>query len=261
LLAMNLWPGALAHADAPAGDFEFIAANDLHYQDEHCGPFFADVRRKIGEAAPKAELVLALGDMANRNEAKQLAGMRDILRGWKLEARVIRGNHDWVLSDDEMQISGKEFEQIYPDSLNYTFDYHGWQFIALDSTDGPKWQYVEIQPAALQWLDDHLPKLDRRRPTILMTHVPMGQKVREVYRMKNADALLDRLKPFNLRAVLCGHYHGQSESRRGEVVLTTGKCCSFAAFNHDRTPEKGFFVCSAKAGRVEARFVEVPVRA
>ncbi len=257
---MNLWPGALAHADQGGEDFEFIAANDLHYQDDNCGKFFAAVRAKIGEAAPKAELVLALGDMANRNEAKQLAGMRDILRGWKKDVRVVRGNHDWVLSDDEMQVSGKEFEQLYPDSLNYTFDYHGWQFIALDSTDGPKWQYVDMQPPALRWLDDNLPKLDRRKPTILMTHIPMGQEVRAVYRLKNEDAVLDRLKLFNLRAVLCGHYHGQTESRRGAIVITTGKCCSFAASNHDRTPEKGFFVCSAKDGRIDHRFVEVTER-
>ena len=43
----------------------------------------------------------------------------------------------------------------------------------------------------------------------------------------------------------------------GEVTLTTNRCCSFHVKNHDGTKEKGYFVCQAKAGKVERQFVEV----
>ncbi|MGA2497125.1 MAG: hypothetical protein ABSH20_05260 [Tepidisphaeraceae bacterium] len=87
------------------------------------------------------------------------------------------------------------------------------------------------------------------------------EKVRSIYRLKNGDEMLARFKEFNLRSVLSGHYHGQTESRKDGMLLSTGKCCSLAASNHDRTPEKGFFVCRAKAGRIEHEFVEVAAAA
>ena len=63
-----------------------------------------------------------------------------------------------------------------------------------------------VQPATLQWVDDHLPRLDKKRPMLIFTHFPMGANVQ--HRPLNADALLDRFKPFNLQAVFCGHWHG-----------------------------------------------------
>lgn len=38
----------------------------------------------------------------------------------------------------------------------------------------------------------------------------------------------------------------------------TNRCCSFTVRNHDRTqPEKGYFLCHAKDGKVRREFVAV----
>jgi hypothetical protein len=42
-------------------------------------------------------------------------------------------------------------------------------------------------------------------------------------------------------------------------VLTTNRCCSNSRNNHDGSPEKGYFLCHAKGGKVSHRFVEVKV--
>ena len=43
----------------------------------------------------------------------------------------------------------------------------------------------------------------------------------------------------------------------GSAALTTDKCCAISRENHDGTPEKGYFICQAKAGRISRTFVEV----
>ncbi|MFI5379007.1 MAG: metallophosphoesterase family protein [Tepidisphaerales bacterium] len=249
LLSAELWPGALAAGDAPAADFDFVAVNDLHYWDQGCNPFFEKMVAKMKEASPKSKLLLVCGDLAEHGKAEQLTAMRDLLKPADMEVHTVCGNHDWARDDDR-----KAFEEIWPGSLNYTFEHNGWQIVALDTTDGTK-SSVEIRKPAFEWLDQNMPKLDRKRPMILVTHFPMG--VFTPMRPKNADDLLDRFRDFNLRAVFCGHYHGFTERSRGNATITTGKCCSFRRDNHDRTKEKGFFACKARDGKVAREFVEV----
>ena len=43
----------------------------------------------------------------------------------------------------------------------------------------------------------------------------------------------------------------------GAVVLTTNRCCSRKANNHDGSKQKGFFACAARGGKVTHTFVEV----
>ncbi len=73
LLAAGVWPGWV-HADAPAGEFRFVAINDTHYLDDKCGPWFATVTKSVKAHAEKAAFVLAVGDLANDGTAAQLGG-------------------------------------------------------------------------------------------------------------------------------------------------------------------------------------------
>src|SRR5262245_44089583 len=227
LLAAGLWPGRMA-ADSPAvGDFSFIAVNDLHYFDERCGPWFEKMVKRM-QACRKAdaksnekgpEFSLVVGDLADNGKAAQLGPLREILRTLQIPYHVVIGNHDYLTQDNR-----RAFDDLFPNSLNYHFQHAGWQFIGLDSSDGQKAQ-VAVQPPTLRWLDDELPKLDSRRPTVLFTHMPLGPWV--LYRASNADQVLDRLKPFNLVAVLNGHFHSFTLRHRGAVAITTNRCCSF----------------------------------
>ena len=118
-----------------------------------------------------------------------------------------------------------------------------------------RYTQTTIQPATLRWLDDLLPKLDPRRPTVVFTHFPLGPKV--THRPLNADEVLKRFKEHNLRAVFGGHFHGFTERKLRETILTTNRCCSLTKGNHDGTKEKGYFLCHAQDGRITRKFVEV----
>jgi predicted MPP superfamily phosphohydrolase len=251
LLAAGLWPGTLdaAAADQP-GDFYFLVVNDIHYLNQHCGPWLERVVEQMKKRPEKFDFCLLVGDLAEDGKPEQLQPVRDIFKGLGRPVHVVVGNHDYVTKDDR-----QPYEKVFPKSLNYHFEHRGWQFLGLDSSYGRR-SLVAMQPHSLRWLDDTLPKLDKKRPTVVFTHFPLGPRV--VLRLTNAEQVLERFKEYNLQAVYNGHFHGFTERTLGPTVLTTNRCCSFSHANHDGTKEKGYFICHAKDGKVERTSVEAP---
>jgi predicted MPP superfamily phosphohydrolase len=251
LLAAGLWPGRLrSEGAADSSDFCFIAVNDMHYLDQRCGPWLEGAVRQMKAHPEKIEFCLLAGDLAENGRAEQLAPVRDLLKGLQKPTYVVVGNHDYLTQDDR-----NPYEELFPERINYHFEHRGWRFMGLDSSEGQKAKATSVQTATLQWLDETLPKLDKKQPTVLFTHFPMGPLVPA--RPKNAEEVLARFKEYNLQAVYCGHFHGFTERQRGKTVFTTNRCCSFSRQNHDGTKEKGYFLCHVKDGTIQRRFVEV----
>jgi hypothetical protein len=161
------------------------------------------------------------------------------------------GNHDFTAAE-----SRTAYDDIFPGQLNQVFEHRGWQFLGLDSSDGTKFSGTKIQESTFRWLDETLPKLAPRKPTILWTHFPLAAGV--TYRPLNADDFLSRFIDFNLHCVFSGHWHGFTEKAWIDALLTTNRCCSRVRGNHDGTREKGWFVCRLKDGKVNREFLEIP---
>lgn len=250
LIAAGIWPGALRAQDATAPDFDFICCNDLHYIDPTDLPFLESAVKKMKEASPNAKLALVVGDLCEKGTPAELDGMKAILKALNLPYHVVIGNHDWTTQTDR-----KAYEERYPNSINYTFEQNGWQFVGLDSSQGVDWQNTAIQKPTLDWLDQNLPKLDKRRPMIVFTHFPLGQGVR--YQVTNSAVFLDRFKEFNVRAIFNGHFHGYTEQKQGDWLITTNRCCARQRDNHDGTKDKGFFACKTRDGKVLREFIRV----
>ena len=252
LLTAGLWPGQLRAAENGVGDnFSFIVVNDLHFKEEACGPWFERIVATMKTSAPDAEFCLLGGDLANDGTRDQLAGAHEVFKKLGLPLYATPGNHDYLTDSDR-----KAYDEFFAGQLNQTFIHRGWQILGLDSSDGTRYQNIKIQPPTLQWLDENLPKLDKAKPTLVWTHFPLGAGV--TYRPTNADALLERFFDFNLQAVFSGHWHGFTEKTVRGATLTTNRCCSRVRANHDKTPQKGWFVCDAKDGKITRRFVEIP---
>jgi len=250
LLAASLWPGALAAGDKDAGEFSFLVVNDLHSLNDKCKPWFEKVAKQMGGHAEAPELLLIGGDLAEDGTATQLGAVKEIFAGLKLPTYVVPGNHDFAKGDDR-----KAYDDLFPDRLNYAFDHKGCQFVGLDTTEGTKYQNTTIAATTLKWLDAKLPKLDKKKPLVVLTHFPLGEGVR--MRPKNADEVLKRFTGYNLRATYGGHYHAFTEKKAGDAVLVTNRCCAFSKGNHDGTKEKGYFIVTAKDGKLDRKFVEV----
>lgn len=250
LLAAGLWPGALAAGDPSSGTFNFAAVNDLHYFNDKCGPWFTRMVQTMKAQAGGIDLVLISGDLVEDGTREQQGAIKDILDTLKVPYYVVVGNHDY-----QSQNNRQAYEQLHPDRLNYTFEHQGWQFVGLDTSEGQKGQGVSAPKETFTWLDTELPKLDQKKPTIILTHFPLSFGVPIM--LKNGKAVLERFIHHNLQAVYSGHFHGFTELKSGQTVLTTNKCCSFHRENHDKTPQKGFFACSVKEGQVKRRFVQL----
>lgn len=249
LLAASLWPGRLDAADADAPPLRFIVINDLHYIDDVCGQFFKRLVQQLKATDPPADLCILAGDLSDHGTEAELGPLKEIFDALGMPVYVVPGNHDLQKPNDDRTV----YDKLHPGRLNYTFEHKGWQFVGLDSTEGTK-SKVTIQPPTLKFLDETLPKLDGRKPTIVFTHFPLGPDT--PMRPPNADAVLERFKEHNLVATYGGHHHGFTERKVGKTVMVTNACCSLKRNNHDKTAAKGYFVCEADGPAIRRKFVE-----
>jgi 3',5'-cyclic AMP phosphodiesterase CpdA len=248
LLAAGLWPGSLRAAKRGHDTrFRFIAVNDTHLMTPECGEWLAGAVRQMKAEEP--EFCLHCGDLTETGERENLEAVKDVFEELDQPMYPVIGNHDYLTPDDF-----EAYRRTFRQRFNYSFRHRGWQFIGLDSSEGQKYENTRIQETTFQWLAESLRRLDKRQPTVLFTHFPLGLGVK--YRPLNADALLERFLDFNLQAVFCGHFHGFTERTAGEVTLTTNRCCALKRANHDGTTEKGYFVCDVSNGKVTRRFVQ-----
>lgn len=248
LLSIGLWPGSLNAAARNSSSFRFIVVNDLHYMSPECGKWLEGMVQQMKSHAA-VDLCLVAGDITEYGKPEHHAAAREILRTLNIPTHVVIGNHDYLTGTGERVT----YDAAFPKSLNYTFRHRGWQFIGLDTSEGLKFENTSIQPATLAWADQQVGRLDRSRPTVIFTHFPLGPAVR--YRPLNADALLERFKPLNLQAIFCGHFHGSTETKFQNSIVTTNRCCALKRGNHDGTKEKGYFLCEARDGQVTREFV------
>ncbi len=250
LLAAGLWPRRLLAQEKDASEkCTFIAVNDLHFSDANCRPWFDQVVAQMKLSAPQAEFCLLGGDLADMGTTAQLTGIREAFAKLEIPVHAVVGNHDYLTSSDR-----SAYERIFPGQINYRFEHRGWQVLGLDTSEGTKSKETMISRKTFAWLEETLPQLEPAKPTIVVTHFPLGDFV--YARPLNADALLERLGKLNLRAVFSGHFHGLTVRPFGQALLTTDRCCSRIRENHDGTKEKGWFVCQAAHGEVSRAFVE-----
>ncbi len=227
--------------------FQFIVVNDTHYTEAECGLWLEKVVSQM--KSHHADFCVLAGDLSENGRSDQIGGVCDVFAKLGIPVFKIIGNHDYVSNTD-----CRPFLDICGPELNYQFTHKGWQFVALDSTQGTQVYLTQIQPRTFSWLDRNLPALDKQLPTVLFTHFPLG---RNITRPTNADDLLERFAPFQLRAVFNGHWHGISEIAWRGIPVMTDRCCSRLRENRDGSKEKGYFLCHAEFGKVTKSFIPV----
>ena len=248
LVAGRYWPGVVQARAIRSECFRFAVINDLHYHDKKCSPWFVRLVEKLNSLQP--ELVLILGDLVEMGTRQEHQEMADHLRVLKMPWYVVPGNHDYISDTDRLS-----YDSLHAGRSNYLVEQGGWQFVGLDTTGGRQSRGVRVSAETLRWLDQHLPKMNKNKPTAIFTHFPLLFGVPFI--LKDARPILERFVDFNLQHVFSGHWHGFTELKRLPIIYTTGKCCSYRRENHDHTPEKGFFLCEAADGKLTREFIRM----
>ena len=236
-----------ASVEAGGPPFRFIVVNDLHHGSPECDPYFAALVRQMKTHRGVA-FALLLGDLADTGKVEDLKAIQDHFRRLGGPFYPVIGNHDYASPTDR-----HAYEQVFPGRINYWFEHRGWQFVGLDSTQGTDYQNTRIQPATLSWLAATLPRLDRRKPTVLFTHFPLGEGT--PMRPLNAADLLQHFADFNLRGGFSGHHHAFTLRKFENAELVTNRCCSRLRDNHDGTKEKGYWLETAAQAVLTREFV------
>lgn len=247
LLACGAWPGALAASAKAGGTFRFIAVNDLHHDAPECNPWFERLMRQM-RRHDGVEFVLVLGDLTDKAAKSSFGAIRDHFNSLGKPIHVQIGNHDHASAKDRTA-----YEEAFPKQLNYAFEHRGWNFLGIDSTQGTDSSNTRVQPSTLQWLDEQLPRLDRSKPTLVFTHFPLGPGAPMV--PVNADAVLQKFIPFNLKGVYSGHHHGFTLRVVRGVDVLTNRCCARIRNNHDGSQEKGYWLVEAGETGLSRQFV------
>ena len=133
-------------------------------------------------------------------------------------------------------------------------DHQGWTFLGLDTTDDGRSSGVGVGQPTIDWLKQTLADVPPERPLVGFTHFPFGELV--PMRLTNADEVLALFDGHNLRHIFSGHFHGMSERKHNDVVLTTCRCLSLSRGNQDSSPQKGFYQCHVKGEELTYEFVE-----
>jgi hypothetical protein len=181
------------------------------------------------------------GDLANKGLETSLLSVRERFQKLACPVYPVPGNHDCDVTGDTSL-----YEQVFPGRLNYVIHASGWQLIFLDTTQGMDWKDTRISDRTLGWLEETIPGLDPEPPSLVFSHFPLAPSIHMA--PLNLRDVWRRLKPLNVRAAFCGHYHGQHQVLLPPMV-TTNVCCARKGvrgnFNDD--PRKGFWIVEADA--------------
>ncbi|MBZ5525468.1 MAG: metallophosphoesterase [Acidobacteriia bacterium] len=157
-----------------------------------------------------------------------------ILNGLSRPWRLTAGDHDvnppfGSPGDDSIR---RLFQTLYAparEHLYYSFDFHGYHFVALSSQESPnadpRWGVVfrsHISPEQLEWLKSDLRRhAGRAHGTVVFLHQPLW------YQWADWAPVHDLLRKAGVAAVIAGHFHynqdeGELDGIRYVVVGATG---------------------------------------
>lgn len=199
---MKLFPLIiLLLTSASLGNFRFIHETDPHVNlDKSHLPVDTACWKEMHSLTPQPAFMVDTGDNADHGLQAEyklyLNGMKEDLR---LPYHVAPGNHDVRWNP-----LGKEgFTLGMHQPLWQSWNYQGIHFVLLDSTVLLE-HWGHFDQAELDWLKNDLSKISKQMPVIIGFHHWIG---RNPVMDDNAQALLDVVKPYNVRLWLQGHGH------------------------------------------------------
>ncbi len=208
--------------------FRFLQVNDLHIEHEGKGYKDANVRAswlfnalKSDRYFPKPDFILGIGDIIHGESLEGIKSDLIYLRENYLDDLSIKfyhimGNHECQQNEGNLKFEEPFIKANGPDSLNYSFEYKGIEFIAFNNsgtyaiTDELEYARKDRLKALLQKKSSlpkivccHIPIIPVREESVLAESFGFSS-----YKTKDTSTLdLLQAPEHKVRAVLSGHIH------------------------------------------------------
>lgn len=186
---------------------------------------------------------------------------------------AVPGNHDVIGLSNKSNVPasdplyGKKYFEDRIGKRYRSFDHKGWHFVLLDSIGVTSSRVFLglIDEEQLEWLRGDLNRVGTARPVVVLTHVPLVSgvmqivpdpwKAAETYLVTNASAVLEVMRPYNVKAVLQGHTHIRETVIYGKTRFITSGAVSGNWWKGARLghPE-GFGVLTVRGGEISWRY-------
>jgi len=259
--------------DAPV---EFWFLTDFHLgEGSDSLEQFEQIADRLAASRPQPAAILLGGDICLHHEGAADAYERFCQR---LHVPVFHavGNHDVFV--DRPDPAG-EFARRFG-APNRAVDVRGVRLILLNACEPhPEltgWQNVQgfVDEATLAWLDEVLADTPLNVPVVLVSHIPLrttfmqrrsGSRLdRLAWHVRNAPAVLERLRRFQRVVVLQGHLHENERLRDGAIeLLSTGAVCGAwwnrkgHPYNVDGSPKGYRRILVPRDGPIRSEYVSL----
>lgn len=248
--------------------FSFAFFTDIHLNksDNNC---FEGIEKAI-ESAKKnhIDFILTGGDNVDidvlKKDAKTAHELYQhyakIIKNAGIDYHVTIGNHDrfFGCEKDEPLYNEGLFEKYIHKSY-YSFDYQGWHFIVLNTSNS----VVDEKQKA--WLAEDLSKVEAEVPIIVSTHVPflsvyypaLKGKYTSTDTFSNFKEIWDMFGDKNLKLVLQGHMHLYEEIKvKGVQFITAGAVsASWWGGNYHNT-EEGYLLINIDGNDFDWEYID-----
>jgi len=213
-------PGCSSLATGGTGDFYFVQLTDIHwgYDNASVNPDFKGSLRKaiaqVNSLDHKPDFVMFTGDLSQttddpRIRRARLKEFKDMAMELNAPVRFFAGEHDAALD------RGEAYQELFGETLRYTFDHKGIHFIVLDNVSDPAPILGEQQ---IQWLKADLGRQKREQPIVVLTHRPLYPLYPQWdWATRDGQAAIDLLMPFPNVSVFYGHIHNEHHHQTGHI--------------------------------------------
>lgn len=178
-----------------AQPFKFGWITDLHIGSPKAEEYMRAIVEDINKRSD-LQFVIATGDIAEKGRNDELDTAKQILDNLKIKYYIIPGNHDSKWSESGFV----RFAELWGNT-RFNFDFNGIRFIGLNSAIPWKGGGGHFAADDLKWLDDQLSRTDKAQEIIFCAHHPLTSEVDNWFEVTN------RLRGYNIRAILVGHGH------------------------------------------------------
>jgi 3',5'-cyclic AMP phosphodiesterase CpdA len=233
---------SISFAGIYAQEFSFAYFTDIHLSlNNELG--FQGFTKALNHAEENgAALILTGGDNVDIDvlgddleTAEKLYGkFSQQLSNSSLPVYPTLGNHDRFMGrKNSSEIYNEGLFEKYLGKSYYSFDFKGWHFIVLNSTQSGPDGYC-VGEAQLNWLKEDVGKLDPETPIIISAHVPflsvyypaLKGKYTDTDTFSNFKQVWDVFNGYKLKLVLQGHMHLYEEIYVKGVQFITGGAIS-----------------------------------